>query len=72
MNNDDLEIDLIPSPHDPATGAHVGVRIRHKIMDLILESTSETTQHANKLNVIKKLKEIFPEIEEEKVRSKTN
>lgn len=56
MNTKELEIDLIPSPHDPNAGAHVGVRIRHKILNLTVESTSKKTQYANKLAAIKKLK----------------
>lgn len=57
MDITELEIDLIPSPHDPAAGAHIGVRIRHKILSLKVESTSQRTQHANRLDAMKLLKE---------------
>jgi protein subunit release factor A len=56
MDSNDLEIDIIPSPNDPCVGAHVGVRIRHKMLDLTAESTSKRTQYANKLNAMDMLK----------------
>lgn len=56
MNNEDLEIEIIPSPNDPIVGAHVGIKIRHKTLGLKAESTSEKTQYANKLNAIENLK----------------
>lgn len=56
MDDNELEIEVIPSPHDPVVGAHVGVRIRHKISGLTAESSSETTQYANKRNALDKLK----------------
>lgn len=55
MDHEDLEIDIIPSPHDPIAGAHVGIRIRHKTLSLVAESTSRRTQHANKLAAIEML-----------------
>lgn len=51
-----FEIEVIPSPNDPGVGAHVGVRIRHKIQNLTAESTSKRTQYTNKLNAIEMLK----------------
>lgn len=62
MDITEFEIELIPSPHDPAAGAHIGVRIRHKILNLTAESTSQRTQHANRLNAMKMLKEHLIEI----------
>lgn len=56
MDDNELEIEVIPSPHDPVIGAHVGVRIRHKISGLTAESSSETTQYANKRNALETLK----------------
>lgn len=56
MDDNELEIEVIPSPHDPVVGAHVGVRIRHKISGLTAESSSEATQYANKLNALETLK----------------
>lgn len=43
MDSKDLEIGLIPSPHDPCIGAHVGVRVRHKMLNLIVECVSKNT-----------------------------
>lgn len=63
MNSEEFDIDLIQSPHDPHVGAHVGVRIRHKALNLTTESTSQKTQHANRLNAMKLLKERFLEID---------
>lgn len=63
MDNSYLEIALIPSPHDPRIGAHVGVRICHKTLNLMVESTSHTTQYANKLNAMRQVKKRFLEIE---------
>lgn len=71
MNDADLEIALIQSPHDPRVGAHVGVRIRHKVLNLTTESTSQKTQHANMLNAIQLLKERFIEIDRTKADYKT-
>lgn len=51
-----FEIEVIPSPNDPGVGAHVGVRVRHKILNLTAESTSKRTQYANKLNAMEMLK----------------
>lgn len=56
MDYNELEIEVIPSPHDPVIGAHVGVRIRHKTAGLTAESSSETTQYANKRNALEMLK----------------
>ncbi len=56
MDDHELEIEVIPSPHDPVVGAHVGVRIRHKTSGLTAESSSETTQYANKLRTMDQLK----------------
>jgi protein subunit release factor A len=56
MDDNELEIEVIPSPHDPVVGAHVGVRIRHKTSGLTAESSSETTQYANKRNTLEMLK----------------
>ena len=55
MDDNELEIEVIPSPHDPDVGAHVGVRIRHKTSGLTAESSSETTQYANKCNALEML-----------------
>lgn len=63
MDMTEFEIELIPSPYDPSAGAHIGVRIRHKILNLIVESTSQRTQHANRLDAMKLLKEHLIEIE---------
>lgn len=63
MDITDFEIDTIPSPHDPRVGAHVGVSIRHKISSLTVESTSQKTQYANRVNAMRLLKERFPEID---------
>jgi hypothetical protein len=67
MDLKDLEIDLIPSPNDPVLGAHVGIRIRHKILNIAAESSSQNTQHGNKQNAMQLLKERFLEIEKAKV-----
>ncbi|WP_152342907.1 hypothetical protein [Rheinheimera sp. KL1] len=56
MDDNELEIEVIPSLHDPVVGAHVGVRIRHKTSGLTAESSSETTQYANKQNALETLK----------------
>ncbi len=56
MDDNELEMEVIPSPHDPVVGAHVGVRIRHKKSGLTVESSSETTQYANKRNALEMLK----------------
>ncbi len=56
MDDNELDIEVIPSSHDPVAGAHVGVRIRHKTSGLTAESSSETTQYANKLNALETLK----------------
>ncbi len=56
MDDNELEIEVIPSPHDPILGAHVGVRIWHKVSGLTAESSSETTQYANKLRTMDQLK----------------
>ena len=56
MDDNELEIEVIPSPHDPAIGAHVGVRIRHKISGLTAQSSSEATQYANKRYALEMLK----------------
>lgn len=67
MDLKDLEIELIPSPNDPAVGAHVGIRIRHKILNIAAESASQHTQYGNKQNAIQLVKERFLEIEKAKV-----
>lgn len=56
MDDNELQIEVIPSPHDPVVGAHVGVRIRHKVSGLTAESSSEATQYANKRNALEMLK----------------
>lgn len=56
MDDNELEIETIPSPHDPVVGAHVGVRIRHKVSGLAAESSSEATQYANKRSALERLK----------------
>lgn len=56
MDDNELEIEVIASPNDPDVGAHVGVRIRHKVSGLTAESSSETTQYANKRNALEMLK----------------
>lgn len=56
MDDNELEIEVIPSPHDPVVGVHVGVRIWHKVSGLTAESSSETTQYANKRNALEMLK----------------
>ena len=56
MDDNELQIEVIPSPHDPVVGAHVGVRIRHKVSGLTAESSSEKTQYANKRNALEMLK----------------
>jgi len=56
MDDNELDIEVIPSPHDPAIGAHVGVRIRHDKSGLTVDSSSETTQYANKRNALEMLK----------------
>jgi|GEM_PF-1674532 len=56
MDSNEFKIEVIPSPNDPCVGAHVGVRIRHKTLDLTAESTSKCTQYANKLNAMEMLK----------------
>jgi protein subunit release factor A len=56
MDYHELDIEVIPSPHDPVIGAHVGVRIQHKVSGLTAESSSETTQYANKRNTLEMLK----------------
>lgn len=56
MDDNELDIEVIPSPHDPVVGAHVGVRIRHKISGLTAESSSEATQYANKRKALEMLK----------------
>ena len=71
MDNKDLEIDIVPSPHDPRVGAHVGVRIRHKTLNLTSECTSQKTQYANKLNAMQLLKERFLAIDGAKADDKT-
>lgn len=63
MDNSDLEIDLIPSQQDPSIGAHVGVRISHKVLNLTAESTSHTTQYANKLHAMRQMEKRVLEIE---------
>lgn len=63
MDSKDLEIELVPSPHDPSLGAHVGIRIRHKVLSLVVESTSQKTQYANKQNAIQLMKKRFLETE---------
>lgn len=63
MDNSYLEIALIPSPHDPRIGAHVGVRICHKALNLTAESTSHTTQYANKLHAMRQMEKRVLEIE---------
>lgn len=70
MNSEEFEIDLIQSPHDPHVGAHVGVRIRHKALNLTTECTSQKTQYANKLNAMQLLKERFLEIDGAKAGEK--
>ncbi len=72
MDNSYLEIDLIPSPHDPRIGAHVGVRICHKVLNLTAESTSHTTQYANKLNAMRQMEKRFLEIEKAKLNGILN
>lgn len=56
MDDNELEIEVIPSLHDPVVGAHVGVRIQHKVSGLTADSSSETTQYANKRNALEMLK----------------
>lgn len=63
MEITELEIDTVPSPHDPSVGAHVGVRIRHKILNFTVESTSQKTQYANRVNAMLLLKKRLPELE---------
>lgn len=50
------EIEVIPSANAPDIGAHLGVRIRNRILNLTAESTSKRTQYANKLNTMDMLK----------------
>lgn len=56
MDDNELDIEVIPSPHDPDVGAHVGIRIRHKVSGLTAESSSEATQYANRLKAMDMLK----------------
>jgi protein subunit release factor A len=63
MDSKDLEIEIVPSMHDPSVGAHVGIRIRHNALNLTVESTSQKTQYANKQNAIQLMKERFLETE---------
>lgn len=63
MDITEFEIDTAPSPNDPPVGAHVGVRIRYKILNLTVESTSQKTQYANRKNAMKMLEEKIPVIE---------
>jgi hypothetical protein len=56
MDDNELDIEVISSPHDPVVGAHVGGRIRHKTSGLTAESSFEATQYANKLNALEMLK----------------
>ena len=56
MDDNEIQIEVIPSPHDPDVGAHVGVRIRHKVSGLTAESSSEATQYANRLKAMDMLK----------------
>lgn len=72
MDNSYLDIAFIPSPHDPRIGAHVGVRICHKALNLRAESTSHTTQYANKLNAMRQMKKRFLEIEKAELNSILN
>lgn len=60
MDITEFEIDTVPSPHDPPVGAHVGVRIRHKISNLTVESTSQKTQYANRVIAFELFKDLFP------------
>jgi protein subunit release factor A len=71
MNNEEFEIDIIPSPHDPTAGAHVGIRIRHKILNLTADSASQKTQYANKLNAMQLLEERCLEIDGAKADDNT-
>lgn len=48
MNKDQLAITTCSSPHDPSIGAHVGISIRHKRSNIIVKSTTELSQFANK------------------------
>ena len=56
MDDNELEIEVITSPHDPIVGAHVGVRVWHKVSGLTAESSSEATQYANRLRAMDQLK----------------
>lgn len=52
----DVEITTCKSPHDPAIGAHVGIKIKHKPSNIVVISVDKSNQYANKTEAIEKLK----------------
>jgi len=59
MNFDekDLEITTCKSPKTNLLGAEVGVKIKHKKLDITVQSIDLPTQHQNKLAAIELMKE---------------
>ncbi|MBE1302411.1 MAG: hypothetical protein GJ680_21175 [Alteromonadaceae bacterium] len=59
MNEQDLEYEVIPSPHDTQSSVCVGVRVHHKPTKLTAQSTTEKSQYANKVLAVEKLKQLL-------------
>ena len=57
MNEDDIEISIIPTPLSKPGQVEFGVEIKHIHTGIIVKSANKRSQHLNKLEALKLLDE---------------
>ena len=55
MNEDDIEISVIPTPLAKPGQVEFGIKIKHIPTGIVIDSVNEKSQHLNKLEALKLL-----------------